>query len=148
MLKNTFLHLNGYGFIKERRLWHEGIKTWEDLHERQESQLAIFNNFYVDLLKDSFIALNERNADFFAERIPSGEYYRIIQTYPKDTIFLDIETTGLSRYYDKITLVGWSKDDKHGIYIQGDSPISLLEAINNSKAIFTTYYDKTVHNYY
>ena len=45
--------------------------------------------------------------------------------------FLDIETTGLSPYYDRVTLAGWSC----GWHVHG--PWSTLARLSNSNAICT-----------
>jgi uncharacterized protein YprB with RNaseH-like and TPR domain len=39
---------------------------------------------------------------------------------PDEVLFLDIETTGLSRYYDEITLVGYAMGGEHRVMIAGD----------------------------
>jgi predicted nuclease with RNAse H fold/dephospho-CoA kinase len=52
-------------------------------------------------------------------------------------MFLDIETTGLSRYYDTITLVGWSMGGEYNLYIKGDDPAPLRHALTEAKAIVT-----------
>ena len=31
MLESTFIHLPGIGAKKERALWEQGIRTWDDL---------------------------------------------------------------------------------------------------------------------
>jgi hypothetical protein len=64
-------------------------------------------------------ALMECDADFFVERMPRSEYYRIALTFPKRTLFLDIETTGLSIYYDNITVVGWCYGNEYDFMIRG-----------------------------
>jgi uncharacterized protein YprB with RNaseH-like and TPR domain len=38
---------------------------------------------------------------------------------------LDIETTGLSRYYNNITIVGWSIGNKYNVYIKEKMIIAL-----------------------
>jgi uncharacterized protein YprB with RNaseH-like and TPR domain len=52
-------------------------------------------------------------------------------------IFLDVETTGLSRYYDDVTLVGWLLDGVYQVYIAGDDPWSLLSALRSASALVT-----------
>ena len=34
---------------------------------------------------------------------------------PRDILFLDIETTGLSRYYDYVTLIGFAIDGEYRV---------------------------------
>ena len=52
-------------------------------------------------------------------------------------MFLDIETTGLSLYYDYITLVGWSVAGKYELYLKGKSADRLRDALSRAKVIVT-----------
>ncbi len=54
-------------------------------------------------------------------KLPSKltEQLAICARYPDLVLFLDVETTGLSHYYDEITIVGWSI---------GGQPTHLFEA--------------------
>jgi predicted nuclease with RNAse H fold/dephospho-CoA kinase len=74
---------------------------------------------------------------FFSKHLPTGEYYRIALSYPEETIFLDIETTGLSLYYDQITLVGWSMGQEYGVYIAGKDEAHLRDMLEKAKVIVT-----------
>lgn len=42
--------------------------------------------------------------------------------HPHRVMFLDIETTGLSHFYDEITVVGWALGGKSGTFIKGQCP--------------------------
>ena len=52
-------------------------------------------------------------------------------------LFLDVETTGLSRYYDELTLVGWVLDGVYRVHIAGDDPEPLLSALETASALVT-----------
>jgi hypothetical protein len=41
---------------------------------------------------------------------------------PNRVLFLDVETTGLSRHYNDLTLVGWLADGVYRVYVAGDDP--------------------------
>src|SRR5436190_17260309 len=56
---------------------------------------------------------------------------------PSNVLFLDIETTGLSRYYDEVTLVGWLRDGVYRVHIAGDDTGQLFSAIEGASAIVT-----------
>ncbi len=138
ILHSTFIHLLGIGVIKEKILWDKGIKSWGDL-ENYNKQLNLFTDDEneTNILYESYKALENRDVNFFANRLPKSDYYRLILSFPFDTIFLDIETTGLSRYYDKITVIGWCISNNYNVFITGDSDEKLKNAINNSKTIVT-----------
>jgi hypothetical protein len=67
----------------------------------------------------------------------SAELYRIAFAFPEETLFLDIETTGLSRYYNKITLVGWSRGSSYEYWLRGTDPARLLAALADAQIIVT-----------
>lgn len=45
---------------------------------------------------------------------------------PEQVLFLDIETTGLSHYYDEITVIGWSLDGCSHSFVKGDEVAALF----------------------
>jgi uncharacterized protein YprB with RNaseH-like and TPR domain/predicted nuclease with RNAse H fold/dephospho-CoA kinase len=140
MLSSTFIHLAGIGAKTERGLWSSGVMSWEDFESRRSAQLSLFTSnedSSISELADSKRALLEEDADFFARSLPKHEHYRIALSFPSKTLFLDIETTGLSQYYDAITLIGWSIDDEYSVYIKGDDPAPLIKALSAAKAVVT-----------
>lgn len=142
MLIHTFRHFKGVGEKTEQGLWSSGIFSWDDFHVRQLSpQLSMFPSEEDDPqlsdLSASRQALREENAEYFATGLPKQEHFRIALSFPSKTLFLDIETTGLSLYYDSITLVGWSFNEEYGLYIKGRDPDRLKLALAQAKAIVT-----------
>lgn len=57
--------------------------------------------------------------------------------HPERVLFLDIETTGLSLYYDEITIVGWSYAGRAKTFIKGNDANELLSDANKSLAMVT-----------
>ena len=56
---------------------------------------------------------------------------------PARVIFLDIETTGLSRYYDELTLVGYAANGVYRVHIAGDGPETLQLAMAQAATLVT-----------
>ena len=141
MLKNTFLHLPGIGIKKERELWNTGILTWDDFEKAFLPQWRLFEDGrdkdWSSILKASREALSEGDIDFFAELLPKREHYRIALTVPEQTAFLDIETTGLSHHYDKITVIGCSLGDEYWAYIKGTNKKALKKSLSKAKCLVT-----------
>lgn len=52
-------------------------------------------------------------------------------------IFLDVETTGLSWFYDDLTLVGWARDGVYRTHIAGEDPSALLSSLADARALVT-----------
>lgn len=61
----------------------------------------------------------------------------ICHEYPQRVLFLDIETTGLSHFYDEITIVGWAIDGKSGTFIKGQDPTELFQMAQRAIAVVT-----------
>jgi predicted nuclease with RNAse H fold/dephospho-CoA kinase len=52
-------------------------------------------------------------------------------------VFLDVETTGLSWYYDYITIVGWMRDGSYDFHVTGEPVTRLAEALQDAAALVT-----------
>src|SRR6185369_9732390 len=139
MLKYSFRQIKGIGAKRERELWGRGIYSWDDFEHENGSQLRMFNLYSEESnpLYESRRALEMGDADFFANNLPRQEHHRIALGFPEETLFLDIESTGLSRYYDTITVVGWSVGANYQVYIKGQDYEPLRVALLNAKAIVT-----------
>lgn len=138
MLKSTFQHLKGVGEKKEYAFWKKGILTWDDYERIMPKQYSLFGDGFVDSpLQETIAAYNSDNMDYFAEILTPKDYYRVALEYPEEVLFLDIETTGLSLYYDIITIIGWSIGKEFGIYLNGHSDIRFKEALKRAKVIVT-----------
>jgi predicted nuclease with RNAse H fold/dephospho-CoA kinase len=56
---------------------------------------------------------------------------------PRNVVFLDVETTGLSWFYDELTLVGWARDGAYSVHVAGEDPVDLLGALASARALVT-----------
>lgn len=141
MIENTFRHLKGIGAKKEQELWKSKIFSWDDFDAGQDYQLPLFKDempyCQSSILESSRKALDEKNIVFFAESLPREEHYRIALAFPDETLFLDIETTGLSKYYDDITLIGLGTNKDYKLYLNGDNLDYLNDLLSTSKIIVT-----------
>ena len=120
LLRRSFQHLPGINASEEARLWAEGISDWADLIRYSPVQLDLYckrGGALQSAVDASEEALANRDIAFFANRLPKREFYRIAASFPERCVFLDIESTGLSTYYDQVTLVGWSVDSTYTVLI-------------------------------
>lgn len=141
MLRHTFLHLPGIGTKTERKLWKNGILDWDNLEDFDRRQLRLFKSGRSGAedtwIKDSREALSEEDASFFADRLPSAHHFRIASSLPQRTLFVDIETTGLSKYYDEVTLVGWGLAGHFDAHVQGQSKNKMYQAFEEATVVVT-----------
>ena len=106
MIKNTFLFIPKVGKKTEENLWKNNILCWDDLG-------SSLSRLYPDRCPQDVIRqylvpghrthLTGKMPGFFARHLPSDAHWRLYREFLEKTVFLDIETTGLSPYYDTIT---------------------------------------------
>jgi len=137
MLLSTFQHIEGIGKKTEETLWHEGVLNWEQYLSKFGKQLSLLANNRSNSISASQHAFQIGDVSYFANHLNKSEYYRVALAYPRETLFLDIETTGLSLYYDEITIIGWSIDGEYGVYIKDHDENDLIEALEKAKVIVT-----------
>jgi uncharacterized protein YprB with RNaseH-like and TPR domain/predicted nuclease with RNAse H fold/dephospho-CoA kinase len=141
MLRHTFQHFRGITAKRERALWRQGVFDWEGLRATVDPQPSLFDErddrgllFQVGESERS-LALGD--ASHFVRTLDKRERYRICLEFPRDVLFLDIETTGLSRYYDQITVIGWALGPRYGFWVKGQGDEAFRSAIAAARAVVT-----------
>jgi uncharacterized protein YprB with RNaseH-like and TPR domain len=138
MLKNTFLHIPGLGVKSEQRIWSSGIHSWDDL---LRESLPRFSPQRTDLLKrgieESLEQLSGNNPNYFGERLPSSQSWRIFPEFRKSVAYLDIETTGLDAWSNQITTIAFYDGKSVSTYVQGQNLAQFREDIGKYKVIVT-----------
>ena len=125
MLRHTFLHVPGIGLKKERDLWNRGFTDWEAF-ERHHPRGA-----WRDLIVER-LDLERAAAD-----LPRREAWRLAGELAAHTLFLDIETTGLSVDADAITCIGVSNGRTVSAYVRGENLARFPEALSGVKLLVT-----------
>ena len=139
MIQNSFQFIPGIGDKTEKMLWAAGVFTWDDL-SKGANKLKIGEDKRVrieEYLEKARTALSLRNAAFFAEYLSSKDYWRIYKEFLNKVLFLDVETTGLSLYYDKITLIGTFDSDKIRYFIRDNNMDEFPDHLRNYPVIVT-----------
>ncbi|SEO84125.1 ribonuclease H-like domain-containing protein [Aquisalimonas asiatica] len=143
MLKSTFLHLPGIGSRTERRLWNEGIVTWDELEFALRRKDRLLPRSHRDQklllteLEATVLAWEKLDLEYFVDRLPRKEQFRIALSLPDRTGFLDIETTGLSPMYHLVTLVGLSQSGRFSYFLRGQEFSDLEETIAGTDCLIT-----------
>src|SRR5713101_4542338 len=106
ILPRTFLHAPGVGPKTERTLWAAGVSSWKKFLLSPITATGLGSSAVRRLIEQSITELEKGNIAFIADRLPSHELWRLYPYFRDRAVFLAIETTGLSHYYDEITLVG------------------------------------------
>lgn len=121
MLRNTFIHLPGIGAHRERKLWDQGVVDWDRFLDAASTGTLSKKmcEATVPLVHESVQAISAGDPRFFHTHLPSRELWRLYTEFADRACFLDIETTGLSADYDKVTTIGALGGGKLALFIQG-----------------------------
>jgi uncharacterized protein len=113
MLPATFCHIKGLTRRSEQQLWSTGILAWSHYEHCPKPLFSPNKTTSVRAqMAESRQALDELNANYFLERLPTAELPRVYPHFLGRIACLDIETTGLDRssvittiaLYDGITV--------------------------------------------
>src|SRR5216683_6303529 len=124
MLLQTFIHIPGIGKETERQLWKDGIRSWDDADTFEKRFGAVGARLHQKL--DEYIplsreAIRRKDAAFFERLSTMGEAWRIFPEFANECVYLDIETTGLSSVFDRVTMVGLYDGRKYKVFVEGDN---------------------------
>ena len=108
MITNSFIFLERVGNKLEQNIWNEGVHDWDDFLKRNEIKgLSRARKVYYDRkILNARKALYNFNSAYFNDLLPQPEMWRLYEFFREDAVFLDIETTGLSKNSDDITVFG------------------------------------------
>ena len=139
ILTRTFVHAPGVGHKTERALWAKGVTSWAKyldcsttFIESVRSQTKVSK-----VIEQSIAALERKNTRFFVEHLPRPEWWRLYSNFKSKVAFLDIETTGLSHYYDEITLVGVYNGERVKTFFAGHDLKQLPEYLRAFDVVVT-----------
>jgi len=107
MLEHTFLHLPGVGNGTEFSLWKRGVTTWQEfLSERRLPRISDERKARMDaMVLEGSQRLRKSDSRYFREMLADRHMWRLLEDFKAGTIYLDIETTGIS-LRSPVTVVG------------------------------------------
>jgi len=129
MLTNSFIHIQGIGPATETGLWQQGILDWHDFLKNMPSAFSPSRCAFIgEALAESL--KNSADPYYFTRLLPSSQHWRLFPDFRGETVYLDIETTGLSEYCE-ITTISLYDGETIRFYVQGenldDFPADLAE---------------------
>ncbi len=133
LLPETFIHIAGIGPKTELRLWQSGVSSWAAL---AETPLGLRPPI-AETLERSAEALATKDLSFFFQALPSRERWRSFADYGSRFVALDIETTGMSSYYDEITLIGTEVDGEYRTFLRGSNLEEARDLIAEADGLIT-----------
>lgn len=140
VLERSFVLLNRVGERTERRIWDQGVHTWDDFIDADSvSPFSKLRKETADqVLGQAKDAITDGSTTFFSERLPNREVWRLFPRFRDEAIFLDIETTGLSRH-SAITVVGLARAGRFRALVRGQDLTrqELASELDGAKMIVT-----------
>lgn len=144
MLEHTFVHLPGVGRATESALWKRGVTTWSEfLSERRIPRFSDDRKRAMDdLVIEGDQRLQESDSKYFQARLADRHLWRLLREFAGHTVYLDIETTGIS-LRSPVTVVGLHTGSRTHTLIRGrDLTGENLEAILSRASLFVTFNGK------
>jgi hypothetical protein len=144
MLEHTFVHLPGVGRATESSLWKRGVTTWSEfLSERRVPRMSEERKVAMDaLLLEGCERLRGSDSRYFQARLTDGHLWRLLRDFRGSTVYLDIETTGIS-VRSPVTVVGVHTGSRTHTLIRGrDLTGPSLEAILSRADLLVTFNGK------
>jgi len=135
MLTNTFLHIPYVNEKTELKLWQNNIRCWEDF---LSSSIKFPNRSVIEkYLNLSRLNYEEKNHEFFASKLLSKYHWRAYEDFKDRCCFVDIETTGLCKERDELTVIGLYDGERSKVFINGINLFDFKEEITKYSVIVT-----------
>jgi len=139
MLSNSFIHIPSIGQKTERKIWNNGIKSTEEFINSQADFVPPKTR---EKIKNYIKNSHAEDPHHYYDTLPSKEQWRIFKRFQNTTAYIDIETTGLDSYWDKITTIALYDGENIKHYVNGKNLQEFKNDIFEYKVI-VTYNGKT-----
>ncbi|MBD3318902.1 exonuclease [Candidatus Woesearchaeota archaeon] len=118
VIRKSFIFLPKVGIKKEVMLWRQGIKDWNSfLSAKTIGGLSLSTkeeyDEHIRLAKNKLFV---EDYQFFINRCPSSEQWRLYDLLRDECLFVDIETSG---YYGDITVIGVYNGSESKMFVRG-----------------------------
>ena len=117
MIKNSFIFLEKISKGKEKSIWQQGIKDWNDfLKVKSIKGISLKSKLYYDRkIKEAQQALILEDSNYFIGKLPPKEMWRLYDYFKEEVGFLDIEVDS----YGQVILVGISDYYNSNFFVKG-----------------------------
>lgn len=153
MLCNSFSHIKGITAEVEKLLWNSGVLSWDDFEKTSFSGLTPARTKKIrEGIPLSRRKLEEGDVDFFAKGLPNNRHWRLFPHFRDQTVYLDIETTGLLGEGAEITTIAMYDGQRIYHYVNGRNLDDFITDIARYKLIVTfngkTFDIPFINNYF
>lgn len=139
MLTRSYIHFPRIGASTEKKIWSSGISTWDEFVGNYQilGLPASKARIILDGISQSRDRLAEGDYAYFARALPAKEHWRAYRQFKDRTIFLDIETTGLSSRGHEITMIGVYGKGITRVFINGINLDEFPDSLDGCTTIVT-----------
>jgi len=121
MIEKTFSHTEGISLETEKKIWDSGITNWDEFLANT-SLMDFLPSSKRDKIRNEIMfskdRLEDNDINYFKNKFKPNEHWRLVNT--GKICFVDIETTGLSRWTDDMTMLGIYDGETAKSYILGE----------------------------
>jgi uncharacterized protein len=138
MITHTFCHMHKIGLRREQSLWADGIYTWKEFQNYLSSNKRTRFSAVDTLKKEIELSFQNHlsgNPNFFANKLPSDQSWRLFGDFHQSAVYLDIETSGLS--IPIITAISLYDGSDIRTYVYGQNLNDFVNDICQYKLIIT-----------
>lgn len=139
-IENSFIPVRGVGEQTEKQLWNAGITHWDAF----DPTVSVVGQTRAERIQ-SYIErakprLESREIEFFAQTVPEQAHWRLYETLPSETTFLDIETTGLDPHTAVVTTVSIHRNGETTTLVRGrDLTADRLRQVFTETSLLVTF---------
>ena len=109
---------------------------WDDFSGDLIIPISAYRKYFLGKgIEESKRHLDSRNPAYFSRLFPSNQCWRLFPEFRESTVYLDIETTGLDRYFNDITTIALYDGESIQTYVQGQNLEDFIEDIQKYKVI-------------
>lgn len=140
MLKRTFVHVPGVGYVTEQRLWAAGIEGWDHAEALDEGPVGFSAarwRLLQDTLADSRRSLAAGDYVHFARSLNARDHWRAFPDFRGQAAYLDIETDGMTAW-NAVTVVGLYDGLRYRSYVLGENLEQFADDVRQY-ALLVTY---------
>ena len=136
MLTNSYIHIPSVGYETEKKIWNSGIDNWESFDPKKVNLPSFRAKHIQKFVNLSINCYNKKNHSFFSSLLPKQEHWRCLKDFSK-IAYLDIETTGLGKTHDDITMIGVYDGNSTKTFIKGENLPQFTNYIKSFPMIVT-----------
>jgi uncharacterized protein len=140
MLEQTFVHIQGIGYVTEQRLWRAGVTDWAAACGCTAGPEGFFAGRRWDDVRRQCEAsqghLSRREHRHFAGTLASRDQWRAFPDFRDRCAYVDIETTGMDAW-STVTVVGVYDGLRTYTFVTGDNMDELPERLGQYAMLVT-----------